>query len=390
MRPTRPPRKLLVSALTACLAFAAGFSGTLLGACGPFTDVAADAFCSFVLEIFDLGITTGTTATTYDPTGNVTRLQMAAFLSRSVDGTLRRGSRRAALNQYWTTQGAINLSLTPVGLGPIFVQSDGLDLWVSNKPDGTVSRVRGDGKLLETWTGATQALGVLAAMGKIFVTAETTPGKLYRIDPTQTAGAVTTVASPLGNEVAGITFDGARIWTANQGNSSVSIVTPTLSLPWTVTTVSTGFNGPVGILYDGASVWVVNLSGNTLVKVDSNAAVLQTVTVGSGPKFAVYDGTNIWVPNVFDSTMTVVRAANGTVLGTLTGNGLNFPNQAAFDGQRILVSNSANNTVSLWKAADLTSIGSFFTGNSTNPNGVCSDGTYFWITFFGSNQLARF
>src|SRR5262249_26820548 len=83
-------------------ALAAGGGEALLGMCGPFTDVAADAFCPFVLEIFYLGITTGVTATTYDPAGNVTRLQMAAFLSRSVDGVLKRGSRRAALNQFWT------------------------------------------------------------------------------------------------------------------------------------------------------------------------------------------------------------------------------------------------------------------------------------------------
>ncbi|HKA35605.1 MAG TPA: S-layer homology domain-containing protein [Thermoanaerobaculia bacterium] len=66
-----------------------GVSSALLGACGPFTDVAADVFCPFVLEIFYLGITTGTTATTYDPSSNVSRLQMAAFLSRTVDGVLR-------------------------------------------------------------------------------------------------------------------------------------------------------------------------------------------------------------------------------------------------------------------------------------------------------------
>jgi len=41
-------------------------------------------FCPFVLEIFYLGITTGTTPTTYDPSSTVTRLQMAAFLSRTV------------------------------------------------------------------------------------------------------------------------------------------------------------------------------------------------------------------------------------------------------------------------------------------------------------------
>ncbi|HEV8117299.1 MAG TPA: hypothetical protein VGQ32_02175, partial [Thermoanaerobaculia bacterium] len=73
--------------------------------------MAADSFCPFVLEVFFVGVTTGTTATTYDPTTAVSRLQMAAFLSRSVDGVLKRGSRRAAMKQFWTSQNAQVLGL---------------------------------------------------------------------------------------------------------------------------------------------------------------------------------------------------------------------------------------------------------------------------------------
>src|SRR5512140_653789 len=92
-----------------------GASSVLFGVCGPFTDVSDATFCPFVLEIFYLGITPGTTPTTYDPTSSVSRLQMAAFLSRTVDGVLKRGSRRAALNQFWTTQNSTVLGLTTVG-----------------------------------------------------------------------------------------------------------------------------------------------------------------------------------------------------------------------------------------------------------------------------------
>src|SRR6266545_1933200 len=68
------------------------------------------------------------------------------------------------------------------------VESDGADLWVSR--GSLVSRVRAsDGKLLETWTGADIAFGVLPAMGRVFVTGESSPlGKLYRIDPSQWCG----------------------------------------------------------------------------------------------------------------------------------------------------------------------------------------------------------
>jgi hypothetical protein len=45
-------------------ALLAGASRGLLGVCGPFTDVAADAFRPFVLEIDYLGITAGTSPTT--------------------------------------------------------------------------------------------------------------------------------------------------------------------------------------------------------------------------------------------------------------------------------------------------------------------------------------
>src|SRR5580765_2391786 len=139
--------RALTLAAAAGVAVSLGTGSALLGACGPFADVAADAFCPFVLEIFYLGTTTGTTATTYDPTANVSRLQMAAFLSRTVDGVLRRGSRRAALDQFWTTQNSTVLGVTSVGSSAKAVASDGADLWVVAGGSAEVGRVRAsDGK----------------------------------------------------------------------------------------------------------------------------------------------------------------------------------------------------------------------------------------------------
>ena len=386
MRPYRARLGRLLTPLALAAALTCGAASGLLGTCGPFTDTANDAFCPFVLEIFYLGITTGTSPTTFDPTSDVSRLQAAAFLSRTVDGVLSRGSRRAALNQFWTTKGAA-LGLTTVGGDPHLVRSDGADLWVANEFGGTVSRVRGsDGRLLETWTGARGAYGVLVAMGRVFVSGDTNPGNLYRLDPTQTPGSVTTVASGLGGSSRGIAFDGSRIWIANNFGASVSIITPGTTIPWTVTTI-TSFDGPEGILYDSSNIWVVEVGGS-IRRVDAAGAVLQTVTVGSLPGFPAFDGTNIWVPNQGSNTVSVIRAASGAVLQTLSSNGLNGPLSAAFDGQRVLVTNVLGDSVSLWKAADLTPIG--FSWIGSNPWGACSDGINFWITLFSANQLARF
>ena len=383
----------------ACFAFAAaaigGGGAALIGACGPFTDVTDAAFCPFVLEIFYLGITTGTTATTYDPTASVSRLQMAAFLSRTVDGVLKRGGRRAALGQFWTTQGASVLGITTIGGGELtFARSDGADVWVTNHVSQTVSRVRAsDGRLLETWTGVVGATGVLLAMGKVFVTANENAPFLYGLDPTQPAGFGTTVASSVWPFGVGIAFDGARIWVSSQfGNTAgaVSIVTPGATLPWTVTTVTTGFFNLAGALYDGANVWVSEYGNGLLFKLAANGTILQTVTVGPAPLFPVFDGANIWVPNSGSDSVSVIRASTGALLKTLTGNGLGFPEVAAFDGQRVLVTNVGGNSVSLWKAADLTEIGTFSTGAATAPFGACSDGVNFWIVLSGPGRLARF
>ena len=384
-----PLGRLLSSTVLAMIVSVLAGAAGMLGVCGPFTDVAADVFCPFVLEIFYLGITTGTTPTTYDPAGNVTRLQMAAFLSRTVDGALKRGSRRAALDRFFTPQNSVVVGQTSLGTVPGLLRSDGSDLWVAvSSPANAVVRVRAsDAKTLETWTGAGSAYGVFPAMGRILVSGASNPGALYRIDPSAPAGGVTTVASNLGASARGLTFDGGRFWTAN-AFGGVSIITPAGSIPWTVTTVTTGFNGPVGAVWDGSNVWVTDFNAGTLLKLDFSGAILLTVTAGSGAEHPVFDGTNIWVPNSNAASVTVVRPTNGAILGTLTGNGLFTPHVAAFDGERVLVTNGSGSSVSLWKAADLSQLGAFGIGGT--PFGACSDGISFWVTLEAPGGLARF
>src|SRR5215510_14564286 len=121
-------------------------ANALLSVCGPFPDVAGDVFCPFVLEIFYLNITTGVTPTTYDPASPVSRLQMAAFLSRTVDRTLQHANLRTSLERHWLPQDPIILGITPVGLTPRVVKWDGRALWVMSLGPGKINRVKWDGK----------------------------------------------------------------------------------------------------------------------------------------------------------------------------------------------------------------------------------------------------
>src|SRR5687768_12264923 len=200
------------------------------GTCGgatttlPFTDVMGNPFFCQIAAAYFSGLTNGTTATTYSPGDTVTREQMAAFITRTMDQSLKRGSQRAVAKKWWTPQDANSMTLTDVGDNPQHVEFDGTDLWVANRNSGSVMRIRpSDGKLLDTWTGAASPRGIVAAIGKIFVTGQTNPGRLYMIDPAQPAGTVSTLTSSLGNNTLAIAFDGSQIWTANN-TSSVSIV----------------------------------------------------------------------------------------------------------------------------------------------------------------------
>lgn len=388
-------RTVLLVAAMVIITVASTYIRADTGTCGgasitlPFTDVPSGNvfFCS-IAEAFFAGLTNGTTATTYNPGDPVLREQMAAFVTRTLDQSLKRGSRRAALDQFWS---ANVLTFGPVvGTSPRLVKSDGADLWVANFGDNTVARVRAsDGKLLGTWTGATNAYGVLVVGSDIFVTGRTNPGSLYLLDSSTAPGAVVPFSLTLGANPAAVAYDGNNIWTANVGTAPGTGSVSRVSLSEPTFTVSIGFSQPIGILYDGANLWVTDTGDSTLKKLDSSAAVIQTVTVGANPQFPVFDGTNIWVPNIGDNTVTVVRASTGVVLATLSGNGLDSPRSAAFDGERILVTSSVF-SVSMWKATDLSPIGSFSLGSSNSPFGACSDGLDFWITQTGNGRLMRF
>ena len=238
MEVSRTPRRFLVALLAFAVA-GLGAAGALVGTCGPFTDTAADAFCPFVLEIFYLAVTTGTTATTYSPGENVTRLQMAAFLSRTVDGALKRRGKRAALPSVLDDAELDGPRVDDRGPEPgdRQVRRGGPLDRRNSRPCRGCGRTMGGSS--RRGRGRQRFGGVAVAIGRVIVTGGGSPGSLYSIDPGQAAGAVTTVASNLGNIPLGIAFDGTRFFTSNQ-SGSVSLVTPGATIPWTVTTVAPG------------------------------------------------------------------------------------------------------------------------------------------------------
>ena len=92
--------------------------------------------------------------------------------------------------------------------------------------------------------------------------------------------ADTVTSFPVGNQPYGVAFDGANIWTANNGDSSVS------KLAANDGRLLGKFNvpgGPFGVTFDGANIWVSCLLGSVVKLQASTGKILGTFTVGNGP-----------------------------------------------------------------------------------------------------------
>jgi len=388
-------RRLLVVPLALAAALAGGAVRIVQDQCGPFTDVSA-LYCPYVLEAYFTGITAGTSPTTFSPDRPITRAQSAVFTTKALHQALSRGSRRAALGQWWTTtpHWDMGLGTTAVGSLPFAVAADGEDLWVTCVGDGSVQRVHAsDGRVTGTWPGAPNALGLLVAMGRVFFTTNYPPEVLHMIDPSQPPGSFTDVSSFVGPGSYGLAFDGARIWVTSFGGG-MSIVTPGPTTPWDTRHVTEGFQFPTSVLWDGNNVWVGDQGLNALLRLDADGAILQTVALGAQPGVMAFDGENIWVPvgagTDLPSGVEVVRASTGDVLATFPKGPNQDTGTAAFDGQRVLVTDPVSDSVYLWRAADLSFIGRFSAPQFSFPLGVASDGVSFWVTLNQASMLARF
>jgi hypothetical protein len=400
-----PFRLTLLILLTVMLATVSSRLRADTGMCGggsvtlPFTDVpASNGFFCAIAEAYFSGLTFGTSATTYTPTASVPREQMAAFVTRTLDQSLKRGHRRAALGEWWTNAAATNrYAQSTLGNSPQYLATDGHSLWISNTGSNTVVRIDiKTGLPICTLTGVPSPEQIVIVSGHLFIASFQSPGRIYSTTLSNTSdGPIIGLTDTLGHNPLGITYDGQNLWTANFGFPGGFFTFGSISrlpLVGSITdTFMTGFINPTGILFDGVNLWVTDRGDASLKRVDtSNGTILQTIGLSGFVGHPVFDGTNLWIPCLANPQLgvpdkvIVVRAIGslvGTVLRELTGNGLNGSSRAAFDGERICVTNSLGNSVSLWKAADLSPIGSVnLSTPSWNSEGVCSDGTTFFVS----------
>jgi len=283
-----------------------------------------------------------------------------------------------------------------VGKGPQGVVSDGVNIWVTNQADNTVT------KLLAS-TGATVGAYVVGSRPTSLVFDGANIWVANSSGNTVTELLASTGATvgtyPVGSNPGGIAFDGANIWVTtstftNGGSNPTGAVTELLaSTGATVGTYAVGVR-PGGIAFDGAYLWVTDTYDDKVRKLlASTGAVVGTYSAGPSPlgfDGIVFDGAYLWVDNYGAiGTVTKLLASTGAIVNSYQAGPTmgSAPGGVAFDGVNIWVTNVAAGTVTELLASTGAIVSTYTVGFL--PEGVTFDGANIWVTNSGDSTVTK-
>jgi YVTN family beta-propeller protein len=186
------------------------------------------------------------------------------------------------------------------------------------------------------------------------------------------------------------TSDGSRVFVANQGNGTVSVidtaanalVPSSTSLPNPITVgASPSF---LAIKPDNSRVYAVNSVSNSVSVIDTSSNSVTNVPVGANPTHAFYEaGRNrLWVTNSGSNTVTVINALDLTDVRTVSlvdtsatpcANPTPVAVTVLADGTRAYVASKGCDGVSVVNASSLTLSKTIKLGAGAAPVSIASD-----------------
>ncbi len=337
MKFLRSRKKILVVPLLLAFVVAAGTASMALAACGPFSDVGS-LICPFVLSLYYLGITAGTTSTTFSPSNNVTRGQMAIFMGALYNQV------KHTENPYRVATG-MNLQGENFNYGdqfqtantsaPLGFATDGYYDYVANESNNKIDYYfNGIGHAYAGTITQTNDGGSMVCDGNYLFIANWNGSSISRYQIRSAA-----MTDPWVSGLSGFLNDlqiaeDQLIATSTSGVNIVGINSGT------VTGSNTANGEMLGAAYVGDSTfWAANNLGS-LFHFDFLGNVLGSVALDSvaTPYQVAYDGQNIWVP-LNDGSIDVVAtkgAQAGAIVDRVFLGGATSVGGVAFTGQWIV------------------------------------------------------
>ncbi len=174
-----------------------------------------------------------------------------------------------------------------------------------------------------------------------------------------------------------VSADGTRLYVANTGSGTVSVIDTTTTAYTRIdanssifsTDISVGSSpSALAVSADGKRLYVANRGSNTVsvvdtstykvIDTDTGVAGVNSIAVGSSPSALVLNGTRLYVANRGSNTVSVIDTTTNKVIDTDTNaSGVNSiavgssPGGLALAGGRLYVTNTGSGTVSVINAA---------------------------------------
>lgn len=208
--------------------------------------------------------------------------------------------------------------LTPSAVYAVPGQPDWMaidkQVWVSNEPRNTVSRLDPASDAVTTFTvGKAPCSGLAAAFGTLWVPncGDSTVTRLDLTDGTVKATFPVTIADSEGGVAAGA----GSFWILTDKTGTLARVDPATN---TVVAKIAVAPGSYAAAFGGNAVWVTSSETNVLTRVNAQTnAIEATIPVGPKPRFLTVGEGSVWTLNQGDGSITRIDMRTNAVVATI-------------------------------------------------------------------------
>jgi YVTN family beta-propeller protein len=184
-------------------------------------------------------------------------------------------------------------------------------VWVSNGPDGTVSRIEPATYDVHTIDVGGRPAGLAFGAGSVWV-ASSEDRAVAQVDP-KSARVVQTIQ--VGNAPRAVAVGFGAVWVANSTDGTVSRIDLERGVEAEVVSVG---GTPVALATSEDAVWVASETSGVVSRIGGRSGeVVATVKVGGGPSAVAVGEGAIWVANRLDGTISRIDPATNSVTAAI-------------------------------------------------------------------------
>ncbi len=190
-------------------------------------------------------------------------------------------------------------------------------------PGSKVTHVYSEPGQYEVMLRVTDDRGEVSTAYSLFITVQGEPG-------------LENVMSLPGQDISGMTWDGARLWLADSKNRVLLAEPSESGSSWTQYTLPAEIQWPVGIEWDGQSFWLADGATMTIYKLSAQdfEILSEWAYPGTIPADLAWDGKLLWAVDEIEATLYALDPADGRTVREVKLDSEVFPRPVglAWDG----------------------------------------------------------